>query len=158
VTVQVRHEDSSGIGGSSVVIVDSSDTVVDSGDADGNGDFQTSLTSGDYTAKVTSSANGAYKEQPFSVSGTTAFTVTFQDHVLVTVRYANSTLVPYALVEIVPSTLTGTTGSNGEPADFGFGNLAPNTSYVAYAETFGHSGSQSFLTNSDGGADVTAYI
>lgn len=53
-----------------MVIVDSSDTVADSGDADVNGDFQTTLTSGDYKAKVTSSSNGAYKEEPFSVSGT----------------------------------------------------------------------------------------
>jgi len=157
VTIQVKHEDGTGIPSSSVVIVDSGDNVVDSGDADGNGDFQTSLKSGDYTAKVTSSANGAYKEEPFSLSGTTTVTVKFQDRVQVTVKYANGTLVKYASVEIQGTGHTGSTGSSGV-VNLGCGFLSPITSYIAMAWKGDHTGSKSFTTNSDGGANVTVYI
>lgn len=153
VTIQVRHEDDTGIGGSYVEIVDSNNDTVASGDTDGNGDFNANLTTGDYKANVTSSSNGANKTESFSVPENTTVTVKFYDRVTVTVKFDNGTLVRKAYVEIVGTALTGFTGPNGEPADLGCGVLDPNTSYNAYAEKGDYTGFGSNKTNSDGGAN-----
>ena len=157
VTIKVRHQDGSAIPGSSVVIADSSGSTVASGNADGGGNFQTGLIAEDYTVRVTSSSNGAYKEESFSVTTTTTVTVTFNDRVRVTAKYENGTLVKYASVEIQGTGHTGSTGSSGV-ANLGCGFLSPSTSYIAKAWKGAHTGSKTFTTNSDGGADVTVTI
>lgn len=117
VQIQVRHEDDSAIPGSYVEIADSGGSTVASGNTDGTGNFDTSLNAGSYTAKVTSSANGTYKEKGFSVSGTTTVTVKFNDEVIVTVVHG-STPVEDAYVRIMGTSKSGYTDQYDE-IDFG---------------------------------------
>jgi hypothetical protein len=107
---------------------------------------------------VTSSTNGAYKEETFTVSETTTVTVTFNNRVQVTVRYSDTNdLVDGALVIVTPEGWSGITGSDGRVI-FGYGVMNPTTDHRATASKGGRNDIKDFATNSDGGAEVTMYI